>query len=69
MSRTNIELNDKLVKEGLKLSGLQTKRELVEVALERFVRKQKLKSFLTLQGRVSWEGDLHKMRRDRTRKI
>lgn len=69
MSRTNIELNDKLVREGLRLSGLQTKRELVEAALERFVRKQKLKGFLPLQGRVSWRGDLNKMRRGRIHKI
>ena len=69
MSRTNIELNDRLIREGLKLSGLHTKRELVEVALENFVRKQKLKGLLALQGRVSWEGDLDKMRHGRIHKI
>ena len=66
MSRTNIELDDRLVQEGLKRSGLRTKRELVHIALEGYVRKQRLKEFLKLQGKVRWEGSLRKMRRVRS---
>ncbi len=66
MSRTNIELDDKLVKEGMKRSGLQTKKDLVHAALENYVRKQRLKDFLKLRGKVRWEGSLKKMRRGRT---
>lgn len=66
MSRTNIELDDKLVAEGMRRAGLHTKRELVHEALKNFVRKERLKDILKLQGKVRWEGDLHKMRRGRS---
>lgn len=66
MSRTNIELDDKLVREGMRRTGLHTKRELVHRALESFVRKERLKSLLELRGKVKWEGSLKKMRRGRS---
>lgn len=66
MSRTNIEIDDRLVKEGMRLTKVSTKRELVHRALESFVRKQRLKGFLRLSGKIRWEGDLRKMRRSRS---
>ena len=66
MSRTNIDIDSNLLSQGLKFSGLKTKRELVHAALESFVKKQKLKGFLKLQGKVKWTGDLKKMRLGRT---
>ena len=66
MARTNIELDDRLIREGMKRTGLQTKRELVHEALESYVRKQRLKDFLKLKGKVRWAGDLKKMRRGRS---
>ena len=66
MGRTNIVLQDDLVKKGLKLTGLKTKRELIDRALESFVRKQALKKFLKLRGKVRWEGNLQQMRRSRS---
>lgn len=65
MPRTNIELDGKLVQEGMMRTGLRTKRELVHAALENYVRKQRLKDFLNLKGRVAWKGNLRKMRRGR----
>ncbi len=65
MARTNIDLDSRLVREGLKLTGLHTKRELVHQALESYVRKQRLKDFLKLKGKIRWVGDLKKMRRGR----
>jgi Arc/MetJ family transcription regulator len=65
MSRTNIDLDDRLIREGLKRTGIKTKRELVHKALENYIRKQKLKEILKLRGKVKWEGDLKKMRRGR----
>ena len=65
MARTNIELDDHLIHEGLKRTGLRTKRELVHAALESYVRKQRLKDLLKLQGKVSWQGNLRQMRRGR----
>lgn len=66
MSRTNIELNDRLVREGMQLTGISTKRELVNDALESYVRKQRLKELLKLKGKLRWVGNLRKMRRGRT---
>ncbi|MBI4126778.1 MAG: type II toxin-antitoxin system VapB family antitoxin [Deltaproteobacteria bacterium] len=66
MARTNIELDDRLIREGMKLTGIRTKRELVHQALDNYIRKQRLKDFLKLQGQVSWSGNLKHMRRSRT---
>lgn len=65
MSRTNIELNDKVLKEALKLTKIKTKKDLVNYALEELVKKIKRKKILELEGKVEWEGNLEEMRRSR----
>lgn len=65
MSRTNINLDDKLVSKGLKITGLRTKRELVDLALRELVRKENQKSILALEGKFSWEGNLDELRKGR----
>ena len=65
MSRTNIDIDDKLVKEGLKVTRLQTKKELVNYALEEVVKRARRKRILDLEGKIQWEGDLRKMRSGR----
>jgi Arc/MetJ family transcription regulator len=60
--RTNIELDDVLVQQGLKLSKLKTKKDLIHQALENYVLALKRKQILNLRGKVEWEGDLKKMR-------
>jgi Arc/MetJ family transcription regulator len=65
MSRTNIELDDQLVKEGLKLTHLKTKKDLVHQALEELVARKKRKGLLELQGKVRWQGNLDEMRTSR----
>ena len=65
MSRTNIDLNDKLVKEGLTMTHYKTKKELVNHALEEFVKKVKRKGILKFMGSNCWEGNLDEMRRSR----
>lgn len=65
MSRTNIDLNDELVKEGLEISHSKTKKELINSALKEFVRRLKRKGILKLMGSGCWEGNLAKMRRER----
>jgi len=65
MSRTNINLDDNLVSQGLKITGLRTKRELVDLALRELVRKEDQKSILTLEGKFSWNGNLDEMRKGR----
>ncbi len=41
--RTNIVLDDKLVRAAMKLSGARTKRDVVNIALQRLVEGQKVK--------------------------
>jgi Arc/MetJ family transcription regulator len=65
MPRTNIDLDDKLVKEGLKITHLQTKKELVHYALEELVKRARRKRMLDLEGKIEWEGDLKRMRASR----
>jgi Arc/MetJ family transcription regulator len=65
MLRTNIELDEKLVAEALKLTRKKTKKELVNYALEELVRKLKRKKLLDLKGKVEWTGNLDEMRRSR----
>jgi len=60
--RTNIELDDTLMRQALKLSKLRTKREVVQEALKNYVSSMKRKELLQLKGRVTWEGDLKAMR-------
>jgi len=65
MSRTNIELNDKVLKEALKLTKMKTKKDLVNYALEELIKKLRRKKILELEGKVEWEGNLNEMRTSR----
>ena len=65
MARTNIVINDRLVKDGLKLTNLKTKKELVNYAFEELVKRMRRKGLLKLEGMVKWEGSLDDMRRSR----
>jgi Arc/MetJ family transcription regulator len=66
MKRTNIVLDEKLVRAGLKTTGMKTRRALVDHALRELVRREKQLGLLELKGRVRWAGDLEAMRRTRT---
>lgn len=48
--RTNIVLDEKLVKEAMKLANVKTKREAVDIALRRFVHSGKQRRLLDLYG-------------------
>jgi Arc/MetJ family transcription regulator len=64
--RTNIDIDDKLIKDTLKATGLKTKREVVELGLETLLRlKRQEKLAKKLRGKVRWEGDLEDMRLDK----
>ena len=60
--RTNIVLNDQLVKEAMALSHSRTKKQVVDLALQSFVAGYKRRNMKALFGKVKWEGDLKKMR-------
>lgn len=62
--RTNIEINDALMAEAMAALGGRTKRETVELALQRAVRTERqLRAWNELKG-MGWEGDLDEMRTD-----
>lgn len=65
MQRTNIELDEKLVKQAMRLFGKKTKKELVNFALNELIRRERAKGLLLLEGKVKWEGDLREMRKGR----
>jgi Arc/MetJ family transcription regulator len=62
--RTNIVLDDKLVAEGLRLSKLGSKKDLVNSALKEYVARRKRQNLLKYRG-AGWEGDLNELRRGR----
>jgi Arc/MetJ family transcription regulator len=63
--RTNIVIDDKLMRDALKATGLKTKREVVELGLRTLLRLRDQAELRRLWGTVNWEGDLSSMRRDR----
>lgn len=65
--RTSIVLDDKLMERAQKLTGIKTKRELVQVALQTLISLHKKGDFHNLRGRLKWEGNLHEQRLSRTR--
>jgi Arc/MetJ family transcription regulator len=64
--RTNIEIDDEVMHEARRLTGLQTKRETVDLALRELVARHRQLGILRLRGRVHWEGDLERSRRGRS---
>ena len=60
--RTNIEIDVKLMEQALMLSRLKTKKEVVHQALEYYVKRLRRLKILTMQGQVTWEGNLDEMR-------
>ena len=65
MGRTNIEIDESLVRQARKLTRLKTKREIVDKALELLVRSESRKGLLRHYGTGIWKGDLRAMRRKR----
>lgn len=63
--RTNIVIDDRLMADALKATGVKTKRELVELALRTLLRLERQTELRKLRGKYEWEGDLDAMRRDK----
>ena len=54
--RTNIEIDDKLIEEAQRLSGLKTKRAVVEEGLQTLIRLRRQRKILDLAGKIEfWE--------------
>ena len=63
--RTNIVINEDLMRDAMKLAGCRTKREMVEEALKTVIRLKRQREVLKLRGKVRWAGNLDEMRQSR----
>ena len=62
--RTNIVIDDKLMNETLRLTGLKTKREAVELGLQTLLRLRQQEEIRGFRGKLDWQGNLEQMRTD-----
>ena len=63
--RTNIDINDDLMRAAMQASGERTKRGVVERALRLLVQTHRQASVRRLRGQVTWHGDLNRSRQSR----
>ena len=62
--RTNIVIDDNLMSEALRATGLKTKREAVELGLRTLLRLRKQDEIRKFRDKLAWTGDLDAMRTD-----
>lgn len=62
--RTNIEIDDQLMSDVLKATGLRTKKDAVELGLKTLIRLNKQENIRKFRGKMRWTGDLDDMRTD-----
>ena len=62
--RTNIDIDDDLMDRAIAISGRKTKKGTVEEALRFLVAQKGQAKIRSLRGKLSWEGDLERMRTD-----
>ena len=65
--RTNIDIDDGLMREAMRTSGAPTKKAAVEAGLRLLVQTFSQRGIRKLQGRVRWDGNLNQSRQGRIR--
>ena len=63
--RTNVLIDEKIIKKALNYTGLKTKKEVINYALQELIKRKERKEILKLAGKLHWEGDLNQMREGR----
>jgi Arc/MetJ family transcription regulator len=63
--RTNILIDDELMNDTLRATGLKTKREVVELGLRTLLRLRQQEKIRHFRGKLAWQGDLDTMRTDK----
>jgi len=63
--RTNIVIDDELIRTAMRLTNAHTKRDVVDLALRRLVQLERQRDALSLEGAIEWEGDLDASRQSR----
>jgi Arc/MetJ family transcription regulator len=69
MMRTNIEIDDKLMKEAMRSANTKTKKETVEAGLRMLIQIKGQEGIRKLRGKVKWEGDLDELRGGREKTL
>jgi Arc/MetJ family transcription regulator len=64
--RTNIDIDDQLMRQAMRSSGARTKRAVVEEGLRLLIQTRSQKSVRRLRGKVTWEGNVNASRLGRT---
>jgi Arc/MetJ family transcription regulator len=65
--RTNIEIDEQLVRQAMRKSGATTKRAAVDAGLRLLVKTHSQVAIRRLRGKIHWEGDLNQSRLGRTK--
>ena len=63
--RTNIMIDDKLMADTLRVTGLKSKREAIELGLRTLVRLDQQEKIRQARGKFTWQGDLDTLRNDK----
>ncbi|MEP7367087.1 MAG: type II toxin-antitoxin system VapB family antitoxin [Acidobacteriota bacterium] len=63
--RTNIVIDDRLMRDTLRATGLRAKREAADLGLRTLLRLKQQSKIRQLRGKLNWRGDLDAMRRER----
>ncbi len=65
MSRTVIDIEDEMLKKAQKLTGINKKVDIVNLAIRKLVEQKEIEKVLALKGKIKWEGNLEEMRKGR----
>ena len=63
--RTNVDIDETLMKRAMAVSDLKTKKAIINAALREFIRANAYDLIMKYQGEIAWEGDLDEMRQMR----
>ena len=66
MKRTNVVLDEKLVQDCIKATGIKTQKALIDHALRELLRHENQIGILELKGRINWDGNLDEWRQGRS---
>lgn len=64
MGHTNIDLDETLVAEAMRLTGVSTKKDVIHLGLRELVRLARLRGVREHRGKFHWQGDLQKLREE-----
>lgn len=62
--RTTINIDNHLMSDALAVTGLKTKREVVEYALQKIIQLKRQENIRNLRGKIKWQGNLDETRTD-----